>query len=293
MASYYFEHSFASNMENRQITTPEAIQLIIQKFPFEGYMTSGGRVRESYLNIASTVQRYLQPGSKVLDFGSGPCDKTAVLQLLGYKCSAYDDLQDDWHKIPGNREKIISFAKECGIDFRLALDGKLPFEKNSFDMIMSHDVLEHFHDSPRDLFNDLLELLKPEGLLFVTVPNAVNIRKRINVLFGRTNLPPFESYYWYPGVWRGHIREYVKDDLVKLSEYLSLEKLEIRSCDHMLSKLPTSIRTFYLIITSIFKGWKDSWLLVARKKSGWAVRKVLPQNELAKILGNGTSYDYE
>lgn len=279
-------------MENEQMTSQEAIQLTIKQFPFEGYMTYGGTIKESYLNITNTVLHYLQPESRILDFGCGPCDKTAILQFLGFKCSAYDDLQDDWHKIQGNREKIASFARECGIDFKLANGGQLPFEKNSFDMIMLHDVLEHLHDSPRDLLNDLLELVKPEGLLFVTVPNAVNIRKRIDVMFGRTNLPPFESYYWYPGVWRGHVREYVKNDLIKLSEYLNLEELEIKSCDHMLSKLPASIRPGYLLVTSIFRGWKDSWLLVARKKQGWSVKKTLLQNELTKILDKSTSFDY-
>ena len=159
-------------------------------------------------------------------------------------------------------------------------------------MIMLHDVLEHLHDSPRDLLNDLLELAKPDGLLFVTVPNAVNIRKRIAVVFGKTNLPRFEGYYWYPESWRGHIREYVRGDLVKLCEYLNLEVLELRGCDHMLEKLPRRIRRAYLLVTSIFRGWKDSWLLVARKRQGWSAKKTLPQNELARILGKSTTYDY-
>ena len=58
-------------------------------------------------------------------------------------------------------------------------------------MVMSHDVLEHLHHSPRDLLNDLCELIKPNALLFITVPNAVNIRKRIDVLRGKTNLPDY------------------------------------------------------------------------------------------------------
>ena len=274
------------------MTSEEAIQLAIKRFPFEGYMTPGVEEKGAYSTIAITAMRHLRPGSKVLDFGCGPCDKTAVLQFLGFQCSGYDDLQDEWHKIPGNREKILAFAKECGIDFRLANNGVLPFEKESFDMIMINDVIEHLHDSPRELFNDLLEFLKPEGLLLVTVPNAVNIRKRIDVFFGKTNLPHFEGYYFYPGSWRGHIREYVKDDLFKLSEYLNLEVLELRSCDHMLQKLPNSIRPAYLLVTSIFRGWKDSWLLVARKRQGWMSRKTLPQDELARILGKSSSYKY-
>lgn len=272
------------------MTVDEAIRRTIEEFPFEGYMLPE---KGAYVHIANIALRHLKFGDSILDFGCGPCDKTAVLQFLGFHCSACDDLQDDWHKIPGNREKILSFANKCGIDFRQANTEMLPFDKNSFDMIMIHDVLEHLHDSPRDLLNDLLTLVKPNGLLFVTVPNAVNIRKRMDVLFGKTNLPPFEGFYWYPGSWRGHIREYVRDDLVKLSEYLNLEILELKSCDHMLQKLHSSIRPAYLLATGIFRGWKDSWSLVARKKQDWAVKKTLSQYELLRIFGKRTSCDHE
>lgn len=274
------------------MTPEEAIQIASKRFPFQGYMTPGNEASGSYLNIARTVLHYLRPGSRILDFGCGPCDKTAILQFLGYKCSGYDDLQDDWHKVPGNREKILSFARECGIDFRWVNDGALPFEKDFFDMIMLHGVLEHLHDSPRDLLNNLLQLARPEGLLFITVPNAANIKWRINVLFGRTNLPRFEVFYWYPGPWRGHIREYVRDDLIKLSKYLNLDVLELRGCDIRLQKLPVAAHPAYLLLTKIFPTWKDSWLLVARKKQAWESRKVLPEDELSRIFRGSTPYKY-
>ena len=267
------------------MTFEEAIQTTIKRFPFEGYISAVGATTGAYATIATATLRYLRHGNRILDFGCGPCDKTAVLQFLDFQCSGYDDLQDPWHTMPGSREKILAFAKECGIDFRLGKDGVLPFEKRSFDMVLLNDVLEHLHDSPRDVLNDLLELVKPEGLLLVTVPNAVNIRKRIDVFFGNTNLPRFESYYWCPGPWRGHIREYVRDDLVKLAEYLNLEVLDLKACDHMLEKLPAAVRPVYLFVTKIFTGWKDSWLLVARKRPGWVSRKALPGDELARILG--------
>lgn len=268
----------------------EAIQRTIDVFPFEGYITPE---RGAHSNIAKTVIKYLEPGSRILDFGSGPCDKTAILQYLGYNCSAFDDLQDDWHLLPGNQEKIISFAKVSGIDFRMASkDIKATFVKDSFDMVMLHDVLEHLHDSPRALLYELLELVKPNGLLFVTVPNAVNIRKRIDVLMGRTNLPRFDEYYWNPGSWRGHVREYVRNDLYLLSKYLDCEVLELSGCDHMLHKLPSNIIPVYLLISGVFQGWKDSWLLVARKNENWAPKKALDMKELFDILGKNTPYDY-
>lgn len=271
------------------MTPEEALQLVREEFPFEGYIDPAN---SAYLNIAKTVLFYLEPGDKILDFGSGPCDKTAVVATLGFKCSAYDDLQDDWHKIKGNKNKIISFAKEFNIDFTLASNDGLTFERESFDMVMMHNVLEHLHDSPRELLNDLLEIVKPEGYLFLIVPNAVNIRKRIDVLFGRTNLGRFEGYYWYPGPWRGHIREYTKGDLMKLADYLNLEVLELRSCHHQLHKLPGFVRPIYIALTSIFTGWRDSWLMVAQKRPGWAPRRSLPPDELNRILGKATSYQY-
>jgi SAM-dependent methyltransferase len=264
------------------MTSEEAIRRTIERFPFEDYIPATAQTG-AYATIGQTALRYLRPGARILDFGCGPCDKTAVLQFLGFECCGYDDLQDDWHKTPENREKILAFARECGIDFKVA-DGSLPFEKQSFDMIMLADVLEHLHSSPRDLLNDLLELLKTDGLLVVTVPNAVNIRKRIAVVLGKTNMPRYETFYWYPGAWRGHVREYVRDDLLKLAEYLRLDVVELRGCDHILEALPAAARPVYRLVTGLFPGWKDSWLLVARKGKDWSPKKTLSRDEFARVM---------
>ena len=259
------------------MTIREAVAITRRQFPFTDYIPAEVDRRGAHLNVARTVLRHLAAGATILDFGCGPCDKTAVVQMLGFRCSGYDDLGDEWHALPGSREKILSFAQACGIDFRLATGGKLPFEKNSFDMVMLHDVLEHLHDSPRELLNDLLELTTPEGLLFATVPNAANVRKRLELARGGTNLPRYYDYYWSPGRWRGHVREYVRGDLVRLAEYLNLDVLEIRACDHMLTKCPGPIRPAFLALSGLFAGWKDTWSLVARKMPGWKPRRGLAE----------------
>ena len=198
----------------------EAIRSVERSFPFPGYMDN----RETeFLHVVSTVVRHMPPPARVLDFGSVPCDKTAILQKLGYDCSACDDLSDDWHIQDNKREEIMAFADMMGINFRLVVDNEIPFKNDAFDMIMLNAVLEHLHDSPRPLLNGLVHLLRPGGLLLITVPNAVNIRKRVAVLIGKTNLPPFDSYYWYPGHWRGHVREYVKGDLESLAGLPSID----------------------------------------------------------------------
>ncbi len=250
------------------------------------------RAVDSYATIAKKVSIHLKPGARILDFGSGPCDKTAILQALGYKCSACDDLQDHWHSIEGNRQKIMEFARSFGINFVLLTDCYLPFEKNSFDMVMIHDVIEHLHDSPRDLLNDLLELVKPEGLLFITVPNAASLANRMLILLGKTMFPRFSTYYWYPGPWRGHVREYVKDDLIRLSGYLALSVLDMHSCNQRTKAMPAVIRPFYRVISSVFTGSRDSWLLIAKKPPGWIPRKTLSDDEFIKVFGRAGPYFY-
>lgn len=257
-------------------------------FPFPGYIENA--LDDVVVNMVTTITNYLDRGSRILDFASGPCDKTAMIQCLGYECSAYDDLNDDWHRKDDNINKIIDFAHKCNIDFRLAENGHLPFPEQHYDMVMAHDVIEHLHDSPKELLNDLCELLKPNGLLFITVPNAVNIKKRLSVLIGKTNLPAYETYYWYPSPWRGHVREYVKNDLDLLAQYLGLEILELRGCHHMLRAVPSKIKPIYMLLTKIFPGLRDSWTLVARKPVDWTPNRTISEKEFNRIIGRYSPY---
>lgn len=238
------------------------------KFPFKNYIheNSSGDI---YKTIFYVSNKYLKTKSRVLDFGSGPCDKTALIALLGHDCTAFDDLQDEWHKASNNSEKILEFSAEMGINYIDSSTNDMDFYESSFDMVILTDVIEHLHNSPRVLLLTLLDALKDDGALLITVPNAGNIRKRLDLLRGRTNMPPFSGYYWYPDPWRGHIREYVYDDLKKLAHFLDLELIELRGADHMLQKVPSWMLPIYKLITTIFPRWKDSWLFVAKKKKGW------------------------
>jgi SAM-dependent methyltransferase len=239
---------------------------------------------DSYRHMMATLDRHLARGAKILDFGAGLCDKSALAQRGGYSVVAYDDFGNPLalHQ-PAFRERIVDFAARANVELHGA-NGALPFDAESFDMVMMHGVIEHLHDSPRELINDLVERLKSDGLLFITVPNAVNIRKRVDVLRGRTNLARFEVFYWYPGPWRGHVREYTRGDLSLLCRFLGLEELELHGAHEMLSVLPRRIRPFYLAATALFQGWRDSWCLVARKPRGWKAVRDVPPTTLHEIL---------
>jgi len=251
---------------DKMLSVAEAISRVEEEFPFPGLFS---RRRQSVEQVVRTVRRFAKPSTRILDFGAGSCDKVSVLQTLGYQCSACDDLNDPWHRQAGVADKIKHFAKKLGIDYVLVEGGELPFEPETFDIVMMHDVIEHLHDSPREIVLRLVNLVKPNGLIFVTVPNAVNIKKRIRVLSGRTNYPPYDQFYWWPGAWRGHVREYVLDDLRQLALYQGLELVDLRGCHHMTNCLPALTRFLYSLATSVFPNWRDSLSLVARKPRNW------------------------
>ena len=262
-------------------------------FPFDGYIKVDRK--ESYIWMAQMAHHLLEGRGQVLDFGAGPGDKTAMFARAGLTVTAFDDFEDPWHKLPGNREKILEFAANAGITYVAPTDGtsSIPDLGGPFDMVMLHHVLEHLHESPRRLVNSLLDNLREGGWLFVTVPNAVNLRKRLAVASGRTNYPPYSQLYWYPGrSYRGHIREYVTHDLRSLATQLGLEQASVGNYNHFWHAVPRRLRPGVRLLCWIVPSFSDSCYLVARKPIGWEPRSELSPAELSAALGKGEYFDY-
>ena len=264
------------------------IDKIKKEFPFADYLDNYNKF-EPYVTIEKTLVKYLSEGDKVLDFGSGPCDKTAVAKLLGFNCTAVDDLQDDWYKQSNNTQKILDFANSIGINFSFDLSEAL---NDQYELVMMNDVLEHLHDSPRDILNDLIGSIKPHGYLFITVPNITNIRKRLDVLRGRTNLPRYDLFYWYPGPWRGPVREYTRGDLEKMTKYLNMELVELTTVNHMLHNLSPKLIPFYKVFIKLFPDLADTWLLVIKKPECWEPNKEINHSKFMEIYQQKNSNVY-
>jgi SAM-dependent methyltransferase len=211
----------------------------------------------------------LSSGSRILDFGAGPCEKAAVLSRLGYQCTAIDDLQDDWHAIGNNRERVREFAKKQGIELIVADHLPMSLRQGQFDMVMIHDVIEHFADSPRSLLLDLIGALRSGGFLYITVPNAANLRKRLLVIGGQTNYPRYAAYFWSGDIWRGHKREYVKDDLAQLGKYLGLRQILLKGQHHRMRALPPWSRGLFKSTVGQVDSMRDTLAFIGQKPEDW------------------------
>ncbi|MBR9677239.1 class I SAM-dependent methyltransferase [Candidatus Woesearchaeota archaeon] len=83
------------------------------------------------------------------------------------------------------------------------LEKPLPFKNNTFDRVMAGEIIEHLKETDQ-LIKECKRVLKSNGLLVGSTPNASNIRQRIQYLFGKV-----------PDVEHPHIRFYNKKALKK------------------------------------------------------------------------------
>jgi 2-polyprenyl-3-methyl-5-hydroxy-6-metoxy-1,4-benzoquinol methylase len=63
------------------------------------------------------------------------------------------------------------------------LNNPLPVPDESFDIVVSTEVIEHL-ENPRAIFRELFRLLRPGGVLIVTTPNQESVRSIAGLLMG-------------------------------------------------------------------------------------------------------------
>ncbi|OAQ41551.1 hypothetical protein A5893_00085 [Pedobacter psychrophilus] len=83
-----------------------------------------------------------------------------------------------------------------------------------YDLIICAEVMEHLYTSPKILFKNLSHLLNKEGLLIIQTPNAVALRKRLALFFGKNPFEMLRENLENPG----HFREYTAKELVDLGK---------------------------------------------------------------------------
>jgi SAM-dependent methyltransferase len=113
------------------------------------------------------------PGRRVLDLG---CRYGALTR-------AYVE-GNDVVGVDVDRAALAEAAK-LGIDTRWAdADAPLPFDDESFDVVVAGELLEHVRD-PNRLVAESNRVLRPGGSFVGSVPNAFRLKNRLRFLAGR------------------------------------------------------------------------------------------------------------
>ena len=121
--------------------------------------------RASYLRKAEVVRNLKPAGGRLLDWGCGYGQMSFLLRNRGFEVVSYTI--EAAGPSPWN-----SFLREQNLDVVCGEDlVRLPFEDESFDVVLSCGVLEHVGDESRSLF-EISRILRPGGLFVVMMlPN--------------------------------------------------------------------------------------------------------------------------
>ncbi|MEX1255498.1 MAG: class I SAM-dependent methyltransferase [Dehalococcoidia bacterium] len=146
----------------------------------------------------------LKPGARILDVGCGTGRHLLELSrypvdLVGVDMSR-EDLRKTWYMF-----LITANEQPVNATLELIVGGGegLPFPDGAFDRVMCTETLEHVPDDGAVL-RELLRVLKPDGILVISVPDEYSER----LLWSLS-----ERYYNTPG---GHVRIYRRKQIRRL-----------------------------------------------------------------------------
>ena len=195
----------------------------------------------SYSQLSMThhvLEQVFVPECRMIDLGGGLNARNGVIASMGGKVTVMDIFEYDlaWHtgktvdQFTADCNEKMNYLKSLGIEFIntdiCKIDLRDSYASGSIDAITSYHCLEHLHQSPKSVMESAIDVLKPGGKILLEVPNAVNLLKRIKVLFGKTNYGSYHEYY-ESNNFTGHIREYSVKDLEILADKLGLSPYEI------------------------------------------------------------------
>jgi len=169
---------------------------------------------------------------KILDIGCGEGELLIKATLLGYDIVGMDRSENEL-------DVAKETAKLSNIDISTVLGSieNIPFKKETFDIIVMGEILEHL-ENPLKSLQYVLEFLKPDGKLLITTPSGFahpdNDHK--NFFFTEEAFHKVNKYWIFdflPTMWlRIHKLIIIEQLLNEISEECTMEEIEYGDSKH-------------------------------------------------------------
>jgi ubiquinone biosynthesis O-methyltransferase len=163
-----------------------------------------------YQNMFQLVQKEIDiKNKKLLDIGCGDGVLSYLFAKEGAKVTGidYSDIAIEFGK-----EKIKS--KNLDIDFKQGSAYELPYKDNSFDIIVSSDVIEHLEDVPKYL-SEINRVVKNGGIVVISTP----------IKFTEYPLDKEHVIEWFPNEFKQVIEKQFNKTQYSYSHPLTLEQI--------------------------------------------------------------------
>jgi SAM-dependent methyltransferase len=154
---------------------------------------------------------------------------------------------------------------------------RLPFAANTFDMILSHEVLEHVQDDAQAV-REIVRTLRPGGRLVLFVPNRGYPFETHGIYWrGRYHFGNIPLVNYLPRRWRNHlaphVRVYTRADLERLFAGLPLRAVKktviFGAYDNIIARRPALGR----VIRAVLHTLENTPLRVLGLSHFWVMEK--------------------
>lgn len=145
----------------------EIIKSLIPQFIYRGLDAESFSIAE-FMKFAA---REVGEGQNLLDAGAGACPYKDYFSHTKYESTDFEHIFDQ------DSKKLHNFI--CNLN-------KIPKHDNTYDVIISTQVLEHV-ENPQKVIDEFYRILKPGGKLFLTAPQGWGIHGAPYHFFNFTN----------------------------------------------------------------------------------------------------------
>ncbi|MGB7340330.1 MAG: methyltransferase domain-containing protein [Phototrophicaceae bacterium] len=175
-----------------------------------------------------TIFDWVEPTSEklILDM---PCGRGFYLNMFDFATDAtIIGAELEWDVILKARANV----GHLDIPLQRANLYHLPYADNTFDAVILSEILEHIDDDVAGL-KEAYRVLKPNGVVVITVPNANYpfwwdpINRTLETLFGK-----HIQHGMFAGIWANHVRLYTPTELHNSVQMAGFDVEEERSFTH-------------------------------------------------------------
>jgi ubiquinone/menaquinone biosynthesis C-methylase UbiE len=152
------------------------------------------------------VMEFLPPvqGRRILEIACGRGGFSRFLGSRGasvcgadFSASAVDIAKEKLHRNPSLVDRVTYMQADAQ---------NMPFEADSFDMVISCETIEHVPD-PREAVREMYRVCRPGGVLYLTTPNYLNFMG-LYLIYAAVRHPglkssqPLDEIFFFPQIRR-------------------------------------------------------------------------------------------
>jgi SAM-dependent methyltransferase len=217
--------------------------------------------------IEKKLKRFLEARSRkeinILDFGCGTGWLSHLLSKYGNVTGI--DISEKAIELASQKYKGIHF-----VSFDASSKAFEKIKETTFDFIVSSEVIEHVQDQ-QEYFNNMMQLLKPNGFLILTTPNG---QWKKNYFYkDRSNWgQPFEFWLDPDGI-KHLAKPYLKD--IHVSSFNSADLLNLKSFglfnffgNRFLKKFTRMLGLYSVYCRLLDKAGLGLYLILTGRKNG-------------------------